>query len=115
MNQSPLPESPEFREAMDSVQLALKLKPEMTGAGDLLTDMYMHTDQYDLAIEQLRLALHDSPSDEAAAFHLLISLRHACQANTEESKSLVKPKFDRSFLSRIMRWDIRLNRPPSIW
>jgi hypothetical protein len=36
MNQSPLPESPEFREAMDSVQLALKLKPEMTGAAAVL-------------------------------------------------------------------------------
>ena len=52
--------------------------------------MYMHTGKFDLAIEQSRLALRDVPSDETAAYHLLISLRHVGQGSSDEVKALVK-------------------------
>jgi len=90
MNQSPSPDTPEFREAMESVQLAVKFKPGLAGARDLLASMYMHTGKFDLAIEQSRLALRDVPSDETAAYHLLISLRHAGQGSSDEVKAMVK-------------------------
>jgi len=90
MNQTPAAESIQFKEAMRSAQLALKLKPDMVGARDLLASMYMHSGQYNLAIEQCRQVLQQSPSDEAAAYHLVIALRHSGQSGTDEMKALVK-------------------------
>ena len=90
MNQAPAPGSAEFREALRSALLAVKLKPDLASARDLLAGIYVHSAQYNLAIEQCRIALKDSPSDETAAYHLLIALRHSGQGNTDEIKALVK-------------------------
>jgi tetratricopeptide (TPR) repeat protein len=90
MNQTPAADSVQFKEAMKSAQLALKLKPDMVGAMDLLASMHMHSGQYNLAIEQCRKVLLLSPSDEAAAYHLVIALRHSGQSGTDEMKALVK-------------------------
>jgi tetratricopeptide (TPR) repeat protein len=76
MNQTPPAESPTYREALRSVELAVRLKPDLVKAHDLLADMYMRSSQYNLAVEQCRTALRYSPSDEAAMYHLIISLRH---------------------------------------
>lgn len=90
MNQTPPADSPPFKEAMRSASLAVKLKPDMTAARDILASMYMHSGQYNLAIEQCRLVLQQSPSDETAAYHLLIALRHSGQSGSDEMKQLVK-------------------------
>lgn len=90
MNQGPAIGTPEFQEAMKSALLAVKLKPDLVSARDTLASMYVHSRQYNLAIEQCRLALKYSPSDEAAAYHLLIALRHSGQSDGSEIKSLVK-------------------------
>jgi tetratricopeptide (TPR) repeat protein len=89
-NQAPAIESVEFKEAMKSALVAVRLKPDLVGARDILASMYMRSGQYNLAIEQCRLALKDSPSDETAAYHLVIALRHTKQSGSDEMKVLVK-------------------------
>lgn len=90
MNQTPPADSAIFKDAMRSALTAIKLRPDMVGARDLLASMYMHSGQYSLAIEQCRLALQQSPADETAAYHLLIALRHSGQSGSAEMKTLVK-------------------------
>ena len=89
MNQTPAPESAVYREAMKSDLLAVKLKPDLVKARDLLASMYMRSGQYDLAIAQCRAALQYAPSDESAMYHLIISLRHS-GGHADELRPLVK-------------------------
>lgn len=88
MNQAPAVGSDGFKEAMKSALLAVKLKPDHVGSRDLLASMYMRTGQYDLAIEQCKIALKYSPTDETATYHLIISMRHT--GHTDDLKPLVK-------------------------
>jgi tetratricopeptide (TPR) repeat protein len=81
-------------EAMKSAFVALKLKPDMVEARDLLADMYIRSEKYDLAIEQCRLALKDSPSDQSAMYHLIIALRHSGAEGQREIPALVKQLSD---------------------
>jgi tetratricopeptide (TPR) repeat protein len=90
MNQGPAVGSPKFQEAMRSALVAVQLKPDLVTARDTLASMYVHSRQYNLAIEQSRLALKYSPTDETAAYHLLIALRHSGQADSPEIRALVK-------------------------
>ena len=78
-------------EAIQSALLAVKLKPDLTEARDLLASMYSRSGQYGLAIEQCRLALQSNPSDETAIYHLIVALRHSAQAEQRnEIQALVK-------------------------
>jgi tetratricopeptide (TPR) repeat protein len=77
-------------EAMKSAFQALKIKPDMVEARDLLANMYIRSEQYKLAIEQCRLALHDDPSDQSAMYHLIIALRYSGPEGQREMKTLVK-------------------------
>jgi tetratricopeptide (TPR) repeat protein len=77
-------------EAMNSALETLKLKPDMTEARDLLADIYIHSERYKLAIEQCRLALKESPSDQSAIYHLIIALRHSSPEEQSEVPALVK-------------------------
>jgi len=78
-------------EAIRSALLAVKLKPDLVDARDLLASIYTRSGQYDLAIEQCRLALQDSPSDATAIYHLIVALRHSPQKNQpDEIPALVK-------------------------
>lgn len=90
MNQGPAVGSPEYQEAMRSALTAVRLKPDLVSARDTLTSIYVHSRQYNLAIEQCRLALKYSPDDETAAYHLLIALRHSGRTDDPEIKALVK-------------------------
>jgi tetratricopeptide (TPR) repeat protein len=63
-------------EAMRSAQLAARLKPDMVEARNLLANLYIASGQYNLAIEQCRIAMHDDPSDQTAIYHLIVALRH---------------------------------------
>ena len=90
LNQTPPVDSLEFKEAMESALLAVKLKPDLAGARDLLASMYMRSGQYSLAAEQCRLALQYSQTDETAAYHLIMALRHLGHGNDDEMKTLVK-------------------------
>jgi tetratricopeptide (TPR) repeat protein len=88
MNKTPAPESAEYQEALRSALLAVKIRPDLVASRDILATMYMQSGQYELAIEQCRLALQSNPSDEAAMYHLIISLRHS--GNRDELPVLVK-------------------------
>lgn len=88
MNKAPAPESAAYREALKSALLAVKVRPDLVASRDILASMYMQSGQYGLAIEQCRLALQSDPSDEAAMYHLIISLRHS--GNSDELPALVK-------------------------
>jgi tetratricopeptide (TPR) repeat protein len=64
-------------EAVASALLAVKLKPDLVEARDLLASIYTRSNQYSLAIDQCRTALKYSPSDQAAIYHLIVALRHS--------------------------------------
>jgi tetratricopeptide (TPR) repeat protein len=88
MNQTPTAGSVPFHEAMRLCQLAIKMKPDLVDARDLLASMYMSSGQFDLAAEECRQALRYVPTDETATYRLLISLRHA--GKKDELPDLVK-------------------------
>jgi tetratricopeptide (TPR) repeat protein len=78
-------------EAVASALTAVKLKPDLVEARDLLASMYTRSGQYKLAIEQCRLALRYSPSDQTAIYHLIVVLRHSDKASERaEIPALVK-------------------------
>ena len=88
MNQSPDVESEAFREAKRAALTAAREKPDYVPVHDLLASIYMHSGQYSRAIDECHEALRYDPSDEAATYHLLISLKHSGQ--TEELDALSK-------------------------
>jgi tetratricopeptide (TPR) repeat protein len=88
MNQSPDLGSNEFKEAMSAALKTAKLKPDYVPVHDLLASIYMQAGQYSQAIDECHLALHYDPSDEAATYHLLISLKHSGQ--TQDLPALSK-------------------------
>jgi tetratricopeptide (TPR) repeat protein len=78
-------------EAAASALLAVKLMPDLVEARDLLASIFTRSGQYNLAIEQCRLALQYSPSDTTAIYHLIVALRHSGQVGQrEEIEALVK-------------------------
>ncbi|WP_446744211.1 tetratricopeptide repeat protein [Silvibacterium acidisoli] len=77
-------------EAEREVLTAIKLKPDMVPAHDLLADIYMREEKFDRAIEQSRIALKELPSDQSALFHLIMALRHGGPAGQREIPGLVK-------------------------
>jgi len=88
MNKAPDPESYAFKEAMQNALAAAKSKPDLVEAHNELAVMYMSLKQYDRAIKECNTALQYDSSDEAAMYHLVISLRHMGQ--NEELPALVK-------------------------
>ena len=63
--------------ALQSALLAVKIKPDMTEARDLLAIMYTDKNQFGPAMEQCRLALKSNPDDQTAIYHLILGLRHS--------------------------------------
>jgi tetratricopeptide (TPR) repeat protein len=88
MNQTPQPESPAFKEAMQETLLAAKSKPNLVEAHNQLATMYMSLGQYHRAIKECKTALQYDPANETAMYHLIISLRHSGQ--NDELPPLVK-------------------------
>jgi tetratricopeptide (TPR) repeat protein len=88
-------------EAIRSALQAVKMKPDLVEARDLLASMYTRSGQYNLAIEQCRLALQYSPSHQAAIYHLIVALRHSGQSGQrDEIHTLVKRLSDLQQASR---------------
>jgi tetratricopeptide (TPR) repeat protein len=88
MNLAPEPESPAFKEAMQETLIALKSKPDLVEAHNLLASMYMTQNRYDQAVKECRTALQYDPANEGAMYHLIISLRHS--GHNDELPPLVK-------------------------
>jgi tetratricopeptide (TPR) repeat protein len=51
----------------------------LASAHDLLSTVYLHNRQTDLAIEHIRAALRIDPNDQAAVYHLILALRETDQ------------------------------------
>jgi tetratricopeptide (TPR) repeat protein len=93
-------------EAQQAALQAVKLKPDMTEARDLLATMYTDSAQYGLAIEQCRLALQTNPGDQTAIYHLIVALRHAgSEEQRAEIPALVKRLAELQKVSRQQETD----------
>jgi tetratricopeptide (TPR) repeat protein len=79
------------KEAINSALMAVKLKPDLVEARDLLASFYIGSGQYPLAIEQCQLALKFDPADQTALYHLIMALRHSGPSEQRDQiKALVK-------------------------
>ena len=73
--QGPDPGSASFKEAMQSAQQAVKLRPGLGPARSVLAKLYLQNGQYPEAAEQSRKALEIDPKDQTALYHLIQALR----------------------------------------
>jgi tetratricopeptide (TPR) repeat protein len=79
------------QEAVASAMEAVRLKPDLVDARDLLASLYLRAGKYDLAIVQCRGALEYAPTDQGAMYHLVMALRHSKEpGHAEEIAALVK-------------------------
>jgi tetratricopeptide (TPR) repeat protein len=69
------PESPEFRQGLESAKRSVKLQPSLTAAHNVLAKYYLDAGQNALAAQECRIVLQQSPSDQSALYHLVIALR----------------------------------------
>jgi tetratricopeptide (TPR) repeat protein len=88
MDQGPAVDSVEFKQAMHAALAAVRLKPDLVAARDLLAGIYLRSGQPGLAIEQCRLALQTDPQNQSAYYHLIIASR--TEGNKAEIQELVK-------------------------
>jgi tetratricopeptide (TPR) repeat protein len=80
-----------FEEAKQSALEAVRLKPDLIEARNLLSNMYLHSEQYDAAIEQSRQVLQLDPENESALYHLILALRRSGTASqSDEIEKLAK-------------------------
>jgi tetratricopeptide (TPR) repeat protein len=69
------PGTAQFTEAKDSALQAIRARPEMVAAHDLLADVYMRTGETELAVAQCRAALAIDPAEPSAMYRLMIASR----------------------------------------
>jgi tetratricopeptide (TPR) repeat protein len=80
--------TPEFRLALRSAERAIKLRPTLAAAREVLAKLYMQTGQYQEAADQCRKALVSDPKDQTALYRLIQALRK--MGNKEEIPALLK-------------------------
>ncbi len=82
---------PARTEAIDSAMAAIKLKPDLVDARDLLAGLYISSGQFGPARQQSEMALKYEPFDHSAIYHLIVALRHSgSPADREQIKTLAK-------------------------
>jgi tetratricopeptide (TPR) repeat protein len=69
------PGSLEFHQGVDSAKRAVDLQPSLTAAHNVLAKYYLDAGQNQLAANECRIVLEQSPSDQSALYHLVIALR----------------------------------------
>jgi tetratricopeptide (TPR) repeat protein len=80
--------SPEFRKGLESAKRSVKIQPSLSAAHDLLAKYYLDAGQNELAAQECRLVLQQSPSDQSALYHLVMALRKS--GNRAEIPDLLK-------------------------
>ncbi len=85
-----MPELHNLRVRLTAASRAAQLKPDFVLARDLLGNLYLKSGELDKSIEQSRLALHESPSDQEALYHLIQALRKSGKDSKGELPALVK-------------------------
>jgi tetratricopeptide (TPR) repeat protein len=89
--QGPKPGTPEFQRTLDAALTAVRLEPNLTLARNLLSRLYLDSGRVDLAIEQCRLVLRDSPEDTVAIYRLIRALKNTGKPeDAEEIPGLLK-------------------------
>lgn len=88
MDQGPAVDTVEFKEATQAALAAVRLKPDLVAARDLLAGIYLRSGQPGLAIEQCRLALQTDPQNQSAYYHLIMASRK--EGNKTEIQALAK-------------------------
>jgi tetratricopeptide (TPR) repeat protein len=84
-----------------SAVIAIKLKPDLVEARDLLANIYLRSGKYDLAAEESRRALQFDSVDQVAVYHLILALRHANSPEAREQiQALVKRLSDAQTAAR---------------
>lgn len=76
MTRAPEPGSAAFNEAMESAGAAAKARADLVEAHNQLASMDMSLNNYQQAIDESRIALQYDPNNEAAMYHLVVSMRH---------------------------------------
>jgi tetratricopeptide (TPR) repeat protein len=71
--------SSDFEQAMAAAREASQLRPEMTGALDLLAKLDLEADNDQRAVDESREALRRNPDDQSALYHLIVGLRRTGQ------------------------------------
>jgi tetratricopeptide (TPR) repeat protein len=71
------PGSPQFHLALDSARQAVRRRPEMTLARNLLGTLCLSEGDFQAAAEESRQVLKINPGDETALYHLILALRRA--------------------------------------
>ena len=90
-DQGPEANAASSSEALQAALTAIRLKPDLLEARDLLANIYLRSGNYKLAAEQCRLALQYDPGDQVAIYHLIVALRHTNATGAgDEIKTLVK-------------------------
>jgi len=84
------PGAPEFSEAVAAANRAVALNPDFALPRDILGSLYLKSKQFDLAVQQCRLALKANPSDQEALYHLIQALRQSGKGSAPEMEELVK-------------------------
>ena len=82
------PGTAEFREALASASMAVRLKPDFAAARNLLGSLYLQDNQLRLAGEQFQAVLKADPANQTAIYHLIQVSRKA--GKNEDVPALIK-------------------------
>ena len=74
---APASGSPEFSRGMDAAKKAVKLRPSLANAHDVLANYYLQAEETEPAIAECRAALQQNPKDQTALYRLIVALRKA--------------------------------------
>lgn len=88
IHQGAAPGSPDFETAVRSAKRAVRLRPALGPAREVLAKLYLDNHQYEAAAEQCRKALEIDPMDQTAVYHLIQALRST--GNQMEIRSLLQ-------------------------
>lgn len=75
-------------DAIPPAEKAVKLKPDLIVARNLLARLYLQVGRTNESIEQSRVVYEANPADQTALYHLILALRKGSQ--TEEIPALLK-------------------------
>jgi len=72
---APAAGTPEFLHGMESARKAVRLRPSLANAHDVLANFYLQAGKTDAAIAECRVSLEHNPKDQTALYRLIVALR----------------------------------------
>lgn len=97
------PGTPDFAEAVNAAETAVRLKPNFPLANDLLGSLYLREGKIAAAVKQFEMVLKEEPENESALYHLIVASKKDGRSEAlpglmkrlAEAKSLNKEKDQR--------------------